>query len=249
MSVNSYLKDLAQRAIVRNDERNGINVSIETIKSRLKSYFGNEIKEILIFGSYRRGTIISRNFDDNSDIDMMVVFDGNLKPQTYLDKLKNFANERYTRSEVYQSSPTIVLELNHIKFELVPAHKITMLNHHMYKIPAPASDYQDWIDTDPSDLDGTLTNNQTLRELVRVAKIWNAKQGYIYKSYELEKWITSNILNYSSDLKNHFYTFFNSLPIDSNLSSEKMKKIEKLQQVGRIVNIMDDENCIKSLFE
>ena len=71
MRVNSYLKDLAQRAIVRNDERNGINVSIETIKSRLKSYFGNEIKEILIFGSYRRRTIISRNFDDNSDIDMM----------------------------------------------------------------------------------------------------------------------------------------------------------------------------------
>lgn len=120
MSVNSYLNDLAQRAIVRDNEKNKINISIENIKSKLKS--DNEVKDIKIFGSYKRGTIISRKFDENSDIDIMVIFkDDRNKPQTYLNYLKGLIGQKYTRSEIHQDNPTIVLELNHIRFELVPA--------------------------------------------------------------------------------------------------------------------------------
>lgn len=35
MSVNSYLNDLAQRAIVRDNEKNKIQVSVRAIKERL----------------------------------------------------------------------------------------------------------------------------------------------------------------------------------------------------------------------
>ena len=83
MSVNSYLNDLAVRAIVRDNEKNKIQVSINTIFQRLQQF--DESNEILItprkqiekyfvFGSYKRKTIISRQFDENSDVDIMVVF-------------------------------------------------------------------------------------------------------------------------------------------------------------------------------
>src|SRR5690606_40140815 len=57
-----------------------------------------------------RGTILPRSMDEQSDIDYMVVFsDGSATPQTYLNRLKTFVEKRYGSSEIYQSSPTIVL--------------------------------------------------------------------------------------------------------------------------------------------
>lgn len=111
------------------------------------------------------------------------------KPQTYLNYLKEFAESKYPNSICKQSFPAVVLELNHIKFDLVPA----IDDFGNYKIPNKQGWYQtkilDWFVTNPNDLYGALVNNQKLSRLVRVAKIWNAKQEYIYESYELEKWI------------------------------------------------------------
>jgi hypothetical protein len=62
--------------------------------------------------------------DEKSDIDYMVVFsDRDYQPQTYLDRLRRFTEYYYQKSEIKQSHPTIQLELNHIRFELVPAVK------------------------------------------------------------------------------------------------------------------------------
>ncbi|MFV8635809.1 hypothetical protein [Ralstonia pseudosolanacearum] len=53
----------------------------------------------------------------------MVVFsDSGATPQTYLNRLKIFVEKRYGSSEIYQSSPTIVLELraantSHLRIE------------------------------------------------------------------------------------------------------------------------------------
>lgn len=76
----------------------------------------------------------------------MVVFEkGGYNPQTYLDRLKRFVEQRYGSSEIYQSSPTIVLELNHIKFDLVPAlHQYGTT----YNIPNGPSA---WQSTNPND--------------------------------------------------------------------------------------------------
>lgn len=245
MSVNSYLNDLAQRAIVRNNEKNKINISIENIKSKLKS--DNEVKDIKIFGSYKRGTIISRKFDENSDIDIMVIFkDDRYKPQTYLNYLKGLIGQKYTRSEIHQSNPTIVLELNHIKFELVPA--LDYLFNIRYKIPAKQSDYAEWLVTDPDELNEKLTNNQNLRRLVRVAKIWNIKQGRLLNSYKLEKFIVDNIYTYGN-LADYFYAFCNTLHTNYNYSQYKNNKIERLKEKAFIASMLDTEADIVDLFE
>ena len=70
-----------------------------------------------MFGSYIRGTILPRKADASSDIDIMVMFlnPNGYKPQTFLNRLKNFAEHYYSTSEIYQSNPTVVLELNHMR--------------------------------------------------------------------------------------------------------------------------------------
>jgi len=246
MSVNSYLNDLAQRAIVRDNEKNKINISIENIKSKLKS--DNEVKDIKIFGSYKRGTIISRKFDENSDIDILVIFkDDRHKPQTYLNYLKGLIGQKYTRSEIHQDNPTIVLELNHIRFELVPA--LDYFFNIRYKIPAKQSDYADWLVTDPDELNGKLTNNQNLRRLLRVAKIWNIKQGGLFNSYKLEKFIVNRNYICNWNLADYFYTFCDALITNYNYPQYTNDKIKKLKDKTSMANALDAENIIKDLFE
>ena len=246
MSVNSYLNDLAQRAIVRDNEKNKINISIENIKSKLKS--DNEVKDIKIFGSYKRGTIISRKFDENSDIDILVIFkDDRHKPQTYLNYLKGLIGQKYTRSEIHQSNPTIVLELNHIKFELVPA--LDYLFNIRYKIPEKQSNYADWLVTAPDELNGKLTNNQNLRRLVRVAKIWNIKQGGLFNSYKLEKFIVNRNYICNWNLADYFYTFCDALITNCNYPQYTNDKIKKLKDKTGMANALNAENIIKDLFE
>lgn len=272
MIVNSYLNDLAQRAIVRNNEKKSIQISIDTILQRLKGYDENvdmfspkkhQIDKTLIFGSYKRKTMLSRKFDEDSDVDIMVIFGKKTmgfysfeprnnqpkSPQTYLNYLKDFAESRYPTSLRRQDFPTIVLELNHIKFELVPA---IIDDWGQYKIPRKRKSndcYQidEWITTNPNDLDGELCNNQTLRRLVRIAKIWNVKQGYIYESYELEKWIIQK--NFYGNLAQHFYRFCELLPISPNLSEKNKVKIKKLKDCAKKAKCSDDESFIQDLFE
>ena len=69
MSVNSYLSSCASNLVLSSTEKDSISTSINTLETRLTSYFGYNIKEKFKFGSYTRGTILPRKVDDNSDVD------------------------------------------------------------------------------------------------------------------------------------------------------------------------------------
>jgi hypothetical protein len=189
MTVLSYLTRRAASAILSDTEQNSIRVSIATLGSRLISMYGVKISEHFRFGSSTRSTILPRALDEHSDIDYMVVFsDGGLTPQSYLDRLRRFADAYYQSSSIKQSSPTIVLELNHIKFDLAPA-----LKHWWdgYSIPDGAGG---WLTTNPNDFNETLSrrNNECgslIKPTIRLVKMWNAANGYVFESYGLEKWI------------------------------------------------------------
>lgn len=156
MSVLSHLTDCASHAVLSSDERHSISTSISTLSSRLKAHFGASIKEQIRFGSSTRDTILPRQIDSNSDIDYMVVFSElDAQPQTYLDRLRRFVNALYARSDIAQSHPTIVLRLNHIKFDLVPAIKGYFAG--AYRIPGPSTGYSVWMDTNPNDFNSRLT--------------------------------------------------------------------------------------------
>ena len=113
MSVNSYLQSLGSAIVVYVSEKTSISTSVGAIITRLIVYFGSDVKERKLYGSYVRETILPRKVDEESDVDLMVVFDNpnRYQPQTFLNKLKSFAEFYYKSSEIHQSSPTIVLEL------------------------------------------------------------------------------------------------------------------------------------------
>ena len=195
MSLNSYLENLAGKLILSSLEKESIKTSINTLETRLYLYFGNEVKENFEFGSYARATILPRKVDDNSDIDYMIVFDNynNYKPQTFLDRLRRFAEDKYSSSEIYQSSPTMVLELNHIKFELVPAYKSYSGIYYI------SDGNGGWMATYPNDFNSQLTkannnNYYKIKPLVRLIKEWNVKVNYHnLTSYKIEEKIANNM--------------------------------------------------------
>jgi hypothetical protein len=241
MTVNSYLTNLANQAIIRDTEKQNIQRSINTISSRLNQYFGNQLERHFTFGSHTRNTILPRSMDSNSDIDYLIVFRGdNRKPQTYLDQLRRFATYYYQRSEIAQSNPTIVLNLNHIKFELVPAVDEFLLG---LQIPAKASAYEDWISTDPHSfkeqlIDKNRNNNNQIKPLARLVKYWNANNGYPFESYDLENRIVEHhfggwsgflggYLQYQ--LKDYFFDFMEALEcswFDSQVKKSKVSSIK-----------------------
>ena len=207
MSVLTYLIDKSNSITIADWERNSINTSINNLSTKLGNYFSN-IESKFVFGSYDRKTILRRSKDPNSDVDYMVSFnDGaDWTPQTLMNRLKRFAEANYLNNQIYQSSPTIVLELGHIKFELVPAY----YTYGQYHIPAPASSYTTWISSYPNAMkkqlnDKNNANNYQIRKLVRLLKYWNVKNGKVYTSFDLEKYVLDKYFIYCYNLKDYFY--------------------------------------------
>ena len=198
MTIDSYLANLANNMVMRGNEKDSIALSFFTLKARLKDYFGSEVIDVIKFGLYTRETILPRKFDEKSDVDVMVIFKNeyNFKPQSFLVKLKKFAVTKYSTSQIYQSSPTIVLELNHIKFELVPANKLYSWSNDHYNIPENSST---WMLTQPKAFDDTLIdcnkkNSFKIKPIVRLLKHWNIKKNFRdLPSFELEKKISDNM--------------------------------------------------------
>lgn len=259
MSVNSYLTNLANSAIIRDVEEIGIKTSISNLRTKL-SYSSRNFSDHFIFGSYSRGTILPRDIDGYSDIDYMIIFNEvGYKPQRYLNWIRtNIAEKYYSSSEIYQSNPTIVLKLNRIKFELVPAIKN---NYGQLQIPAKSSNYNDWILTDPKKFDAILIranqiHNNLIKPLVRLVKYWNVKAGYPFESFELEQKVVNNFFYGNILLRDYFYDFANSLTTGYLMAQSKKDAIANFKKIVNEASVSERngvanvaETKIKKLFE
>ncbi len=212
MSVLSFLTDTASSAVLSSTEQSSITTSISTLQTRIGLHFASGvIKQHFRFGSSTRGTILPRSKDEHSDIDYMIVFsENNATPQTYLNRLKAFVEKYYSSSEIYQSSPTIVLELNHIRFDLVPATTDWLGG---LQIPNKSGG---WMSTNPNDFNATLeaankANSSLIKPSIRLLKYWNAKSGYPFESFGLEKWVCG--LNFwgATNQKDYLFAIFDNL--------------------------------------
>jgi len=239
-TVNGYLTKLATMAVLKNKRLTKLNIdrSIASIRTKVKLDFRTDIIQQFVFGSYRRKTILPRFMDAKSDVDYMVVFsDSGCQPQTYLDRLRKFVELRYPNSLIKQDHPAIRLDLNHIRFELVPAIR----SWGSLKIPAKASSYGSWIETAPNDFIVYLTrknreHRNLIKPLVRLVKYWNASNGYPFESFELEKAIVSHgfgglITARPKNLRDYFYQFMNGLDSDWNDAQWKNDVVRRAQQI------------------
>lgn len=231
MSVLSYLMSRASGAVLSGVEKESINTSISTLKARLGAYFDGELSDQFRFGSSTRGTILPRSMDEQSDIDYMVVFkDCQSVPQTYLDRLKRFAETYYGRSEIYQSTPTIVLELNHIKFDLVPARSSWFSG---LQIP---SGMGGWVDTNPNDFNSTLeavngSNANLIKPTIRLFKYWNAVNGYVFDSFSFEKWIVGQLYWLETNQKDYLLSTFDKADLNWDSAQWRKDKLARAKQL------------------
>jgi hypothetical protein len=110
------------------------------------------------------------------------------RPESYRNQLRRFAEETYPNSIVVKDHPSIVLELNHIKFDLVPAIFDEGFFYDSIEIPNKNGG---WMETEPDKFNSQLTKANTkygsvVKPIIRLIKYWNASHGYPYLSFELE---------------------------------------------------------------
>lgn len=233
MSVLSFLMTTASSAVLSSSEQSSIATSITTLQSRMASHFDSGvIKQHFRFGSSTRGTILPRSMDEHSDIDYMVVFsDSEYTPQTYLNRLKAFVEMRYGSSEIYQSSPTIVLELNHIKFDLVPA-TTTWLGGELQI----ANGSGGWMTTNPNDFNATLEaknkeHKSLIKPTIRLFKYWNATSGFPFESFMMEKWVCGLSFWFLTNQKDYFFAVIDNLSTSSSYSQRVNDEITRAKNI------------------
>lgn len=209
--MNNNLQKFAQNDLVlarSANERTRINSSLQQLENVLKNKLG--IRTIIRFGSFTRNTILPRRYDTNSDIDLLLVFDGNYTPETYRNRIIKVLNTAYPNSLSKKDFPAVKLELNHIKFDIVPSIvEINFLGTIKYYIPNKDNK---WMITYPNDINKDLSEkNQSyggniIRQVIRLCKHWNANAGYPLSSYLMEKeiielWYWGNENTYNRFLK------------------------------------------------
>jgi predicted nucleotidyltransferase len=252
-SINSRLSSIASDLFIKygSTEREYILGKIENIKTNIKSYFGSDVLEVLVFGSFQRDTILPRKFDERSDIDILVVFDNSEKeytPETYRTRLKKFAEYKYSTSTVIKDHPSIVLEMNKIKFDLVPSRKTVVFFTSNYQIPNKNGS---WMDTDPFGFSSELTESNKrfgylVKPMARLFKRWNSHNGYPFGTFELEKIIAS--VNFQGDNYQTGFLYAIGQISSYGLGTVASQKVETLKSNGKWAKeYLDRDNQEKAI--
>jgi hypothetical protein len=243
-SINSVLTDLSSRYYISHGttEQKKIDASVDNLKINLKRFFSNKISELIEFGSYKRDTILPREYDAYSDVDLMVVFNHSslqVSPGTYRSYLIDFADKYYKRSDVKKTSPTVTLELDHIMYDLVPAYKQTTWFSTVSTINIPQNDTS-WMETDPHGFTQQLTtinsaNKYLIKPLIRLLKAWNAKAGFPYPSFKLEQEIASMFFWGCTTLEDYFFNAIYNLNPYNIINTN-----------GKILSLKENANKVKA---
>ena len=179
----------------------------KSIVLRKLSKFGEEVKneisnqlkieEIHMFGSYVKGTMT--NSDDRKDVDLLFILDRRFHQNwleqdmgtiNALNRLRNILlkNPRYDRGKVSVNGNAVSIEIDNIKVDIVIGFR--NLSERGFLIPDTSNGGR-WIKTDPR-TSGRVLNimdkkyNGQVKQLVRLAKDWNERNGKILKSYHIE---------------------------------------------------------------
>lgn len=252
VGLNNYIKRLASELFIkpRSLERRQIDNSISILVSKLNAHFNDQIDKVIVFGSYTRDTILPRNFDQNSDIDLMVQYSNKyerLNPESYRTQLRKFAGLNYSKSIVLKDHPAIVIELNHIKFDLVPAIFDEGWIYDSIEIPDKNGG---WMETEPNKFNSELTESNkqysfVVKPIIRLLKYWNASHGYPFYSYELEKTIAS--FSFSGDNYESGFLYAIDKLNSYDLPDWGKQKVESLKKNAEVVkDYLSDQNIEKA---
>lgn len=247
LNANTYLENLLKKLNFSDVEHDKIKASLDYLKQKIWSAFQNKLENVELFGSFDRGTSLPGSVDRFSDVDVMIIFRENeFQPQTYLNQLRSFGEKTYPRSETFPDHPTVVVELSHVRFELVPAHvEVGFWGGKTIKIPGtPAKELQ-WIETDPGAFKTVLLEkNEEKKGLtiptIKLLKYWNAINNYPFRPYTIEKIAVDENVS-GANLKECLYDFSDELS-KYEKSAEGEKGFRLLAERIRRLKVLEKEN-------
>ena len=253
-SLNNYIVKVSRELFIKNQsiERKNINKSVKVILSKLKTHFDDKIDNVIKFGSYTRGTILPRKYDEHSDVDIMVMFNvdehDERTAETYRNNLMKFAEKHYPRSISYKDLPSVIIELQSIKFDLVPAKKKRGWFTDRKYIPDSKNT---WQKTDPDGFNDILTGANTkyssiVKPIIRLLKYWNSQNGYPYDSYFLEQEIAD--MNFNGDsVETGFFYAIEHLGFSRYDSNEFKVRLNSLKSsMNRVREFLKNDNKNKA---
>ncbi|NOZ36035.1 MAG: nucleotidyltransferase [Chlorobi bacterium] len=246
-SLNYYLTKISKDLFIKNQsfEREKIKKSVNAIIEKLEIHFDDKIEDVIKFGSYTRGTILPRKYDENSDVDVMVMFNTSKHPEktaeTYRNNLMKFAEKYYPRSISYKDLPSVIIELRNIKFDLVPAVIIRRWFTDNIYIPDSKNT---WQRTDPDGFNEILINankkfSSIVKPIIRLLKYWNSQNAYPYDSYFFEQEIAN--MNFKGDsVETGFYYAIEHLGFSRNDSNEFRAKLNRLKSnKNKVIKLLE----------
>ena len=247
VDTNEYLTQLSQQLVIAPNKRDKIDNSIRHIQKEIWGLFQNRLHECIVFGSYDRQTIILE--DEEADVDILITFKtSEYRPETYLKHIKEFCEKNYPRSTVYPDHPTVAIEMDHIKFELVPAIYVSDV---AVRIPAPRSNELRWIHTTPTRFKQQVeaknkNNKDIILPLIRVFRYWNFLQGKPFSSYEIEKAIIERTFTCRTQLRDYYFVLEDSIK-EITGTEEQKKSYADLREHNRVLRAMERERLTKYL--
>jgi predicted nucleotidyltransferase len=242
VDINSYYLQLSKTLLFSSDKRERIDKSIEYFKEKIWGQFQDRLQEVVVFGSYSRDTIISN--DNEADVDIVIIYKTReVQPDTYLKQIKTFCEDTYRRSTIYQDHPTIVIDMEHIKFEIVPS---IYVSSGTVKIPAPKSKELKWVNTNPKDL---LTKVQTkdrgnknlILPVIRILKYWNTLNDRPFLSFQIERAIIDTTFFSCTTIREYLSTSISSINEIANTEIQK-RALQKLKEKMRRLRILETNN-------
>ena len=255
MSSKTYLEKINRRILELNKEsKKSVETSISTLERHLENWGKfDTVVEHKAFGSFVRETNLPKCIDSTADVDYMIVFNTtDKKPQTYLNYVKEFVELKYPKSKRYQDHPTIALDLNNIKFEIMPAIQLWGKAFPGYNIPAPASVVLEWTNTYPQKLQEDLNeadkrNGGMLRPVIRLIKYWNVLNEKILTSFRIEEYVISHVFWGCNDLADYYLEAARYLVQAEALSDYKRQKLygftSKIEQAIKWRNLWNDASA------
>lgn len=255
MSSKSYLERINRRILELNKEsKKSVETSISILERHLENWSKfDTVVEHKAFGSFVRETNLPKCIDSTADVDYMIVFNTtDKKPQTYLNYVKEFVDLKYPKSKRYQDHPTIALDLNNIKFEIMPAIQLWGKAFPGYNIPAPASVVLEWTNTYPQKLQEDLNeaderNGGMLRPVIRLIKYWNVLNEKILTPFRIEEYVISHVFWGCNDLADYYLEATRYLIQAEVLSDYKRQKLygftTKIEQAIKWRNLWNDASA------
>lgn len=237
--VAEHLAIVARQAIISNVDKGLINVPLKTLMTRIGAEFDRyTVLRSEIFGSFMRDTRLPPAMDPRSDVDLLVIFrERGQAPAHYIRLLQQFAELHYPKSAIVVTPASLTLQFLQGRIELVPGFD----SIRGVQIPV-AGPVPGWQLTDPAGAAKALADKDKasdglLLPVIRLAKYWNARNGYLYSGWELEQMVLAHRFAFAAkNLKAYFFDFLRSLVATPALG---VAKGEKLRAMRRLLDEID----------